>query len=109
MDTFSKGKIEHLISLVKAELLSHALQDDVLSPNIKNINLHLDEFLTALETDTEITQKPRNTRTPKVYGSQRDNILFIAYCMSKLDYQFVNSITGEYIIKLKLLVSWHTN
>ena len=96
MNTFEKNQIEDLIASCKSELLNHALQDQVLSPNIKKINSYLDDCLIILESVRNATPTPRNTRSPKAYGKARENILFIAYCMSKLDYQFVNAITGQY-------------
>ncbi|BCG65752.1 MAG: hypothetical protein methR_P3607 [Methyloprofundus sp.] len=100
MNSIEQKKIKNLLSQCKSELLNHTLQNKVVSPSIKNINLYLDECLTFLKAENTppeiIYRNTRNSRSPKVYGEERENILFIAYCMSKLDYQFVNKITGEY-------------
>lgn len=99
MNSIEQKKIKDLLSQCKSELLNHTVQNEVVSPSIKNIKLCLDECLTFLEAENTppeiIYRNPRNSRSPRVYGEERENILFIAYCMSKLDYHFVNKITGE--------------
>jgi len=94
-----RQKIKDLITQCKSELLNHTLQDVIVSQSIKKINLYLNECLTLLKSENTtrpiITTETGALRYPKTFGEARQNILFIAYCMSKLDYQFVNQITGE--------------
>ncbi len=96
MRTIEQDELEKLVMGCKAELLNHTLQSDIVSSHIKQINSNLDSCLSILQKDcTDISSRIVGVRSPRVTGDSRDNILFFAYCMSKFDTEFVNSILGR--------------
>lgn len=97
MGTTKHEELKKLIMDCKSELLNHTLQSDVVSSHIKQINANLDNCLSILETDCFSAKGRRtfNVRSSRITGESRDNILFFAYCMSKFDTEFVNSILGR--------------
>ncbi len=97
MGTTAQEELKKLVKDCKSELLNHTLQNDAVSPHIKQINAYLDSCLAILEKDLTPAKGTRtiNVRSPKITGGSRDNILFFAFCMSKFDTAFVNSILGR--------------
>ena len=91
----SHRKIENLISNCKSELLNHTLQNEAVSPHIKNINSSLDECLNILHKLSQGNSGAKRNRAAKVNADIKSKILFFAYCMSKWDYQFTNSLTAN--------------
>ena len=94
MSVIEKKKLVNIIANCKSELLNHTLQNEVVSPSIKRINSYLDECLKILQKDWEEFSRMR-MRGPRVKGEARNNILFFAFCMSKWDFEFVNTMTGR--------------
>ncbi len=95
MTNTERQHFEQLILNCKSELLNHTLQSDAVSPHIKNINSYLDQCIEILKSDAQENLPLTRSRTPKMYGGDKDNILFFAYCMSKWDAPFVRKLTGE--------------
>ena len=91
----SNKKFENLISNCKSELLNHTLQSEVASPHIKNINSYLDECLNILQKNSQENPEIKRSRAAKVNADVKSKILFFAYCMSKWDYLFTNTLTGN--------------
>ncbi|WP_423910215.1 hypothetical protein [Candidatus Spongiihabitans sp.] len=90
--------IQRLLEDCRSELLDHVLQDKVASQHIKRIKSNLDECLNTLQGSWQEALPARHTarkRSARTSGEARKNILFFAYSMSKYDYPFVNSITGN--------------
>lgn len=89
-------ELKKLVMDCKSELLNHTLQSDVVSIHIKQINSYLDSCLAILEKDMASDgMRSVGVRNPRVTGDARDNVLFFAYCMSRFDTEFVNSILGR--------------
>lgn len=98
MTTIEKQSLINLITNCKSELLNHTLQNEIISQHIKQINSYLDESLNTLMHDFEnIPDAPKTKKRRSLKGDRgkRNNVLFFAYCMSKWDYPFINSITGN--------------
>ncbi len=90
----TEKQISQLIATCKAELLNHALQNDVVSTHIKKINSYLDECLALFDGNSEMPIRQKKIRSLRMGGEAKGRILFFAYCMSRWDYQFVNLLTG---------------
>jgi hypothetical protein len=95
MSLNEKKKLENLVRDCESELLNHTLQNEVVSPAIKNIKSILDECLSILQKDWEQTPKTRVVRFPRKSGAERENLLFFAYCISKWNHQFFNKVKGR--------------
>jgi len=104
MRTEEQKKLNELVMDCKSELLNHTLQSDIVSPHIKNINSYLDRCLAILQKDSGLANTRgvwvRNTR---VTGESRENVLFFAYCISKWDTEFVNSMLGRILNQTEAL------
>jgi hypothetical protein len=89
-------ELKKLIMDCKSELLNHTLQGETVSLHIKKINSNLDSCLTILQKEQSGNiSRTVGGRSPRITGGSRNNILFFAYCMSRFDTQFVNSILGR--------------
>lgn len=93
MKYIQNNDLEQLLNSCKSELLSHVLQDQVASDHIKNINKYLDRCLNILDGNT--LRDSIHSRGARIKGSSKDIALFFAYCMSRFDYPFVESLAGE--------------
>lgn len=96
MGITEQEELKKLVMDCKSELLNHTLQSDIVSSHIKQINSNLDNCLAVLEKNWAIScTRTVGVRSSRVPGNSRDNILFFAYCMSRFDTEFVNSILGR--------------
>ncbi|MGD9686716.1 MAG: hypothetical protein AB7U43_07055 [Desulfobacter sp.] len=97
MEIAERESLKELVIDCKSELLSHALQGAVVSQHIKKIKDNLDRCLSILDKHLSYTEdiKPVNVRNHKITRASRENILFFAYCMSRFDAEFVNSMLGR--------------
>lgn len=96
MRTEEQKELNELVMDCKSELLNHTLQSDIVSIHIKKINSNLDSCLALLQKNLELANtRVVGGRNARVTGDSRENILFFAYCMSKWDTDFVNSMLGK--------------
>jgi len=96
MKNTQQMEMKKLVMGCKSELLNHTLQGEVVSQHIKQINLNLESCLEILQRDwCDIISRTAGVRSSRITGDSRANILFFAFCMSKYDTDFVNSILGE--------------
>lgn len=96
MITIEQNNLKKLIIDCKSELLNHTLQDEIVSPHIKKININLDSCLNIFKNDWVKEERHIvGSRNPRLSGDSRNNILFFAYCMAKWDTAFANAILGK--------------
>jgi hypothetical protein len=95
MITTEIQNVEKMIKKCKAELLNHTLQNEVVSPHIRKINSYMDECLELVHKGIKNSPEMSVRRASRFSGTGRDNVLFFAYCMSKWDAEFVNSVIGK--------------
>jgi len=93
----SKMELEQLITKCKNELLNHTLQEEIVSPYIKNINGYLDKCLGVLCSTVVASKKATITRKARFVGEDKDNVLFFAFCMSRWDSEFVSLLTKTHL------------
>lgn len=96
MKTTEQEELKKLIMDCKSELLNHTLQSNLVLLHIKQINSNLDSCLVILQKDwNDTVSRTVGVRSPRGTGESRENILFFAFCMSKYDTEFVNSILNR--------------
>jgi hypothetical protein len=90
----AKRNIEKLIFDCFKEITNHTLQSEVISSHIKNININLQSILEYLEEieDNHTSNKTLSRERVLVRSFEKNNILKIAYAMSRFDFHIINGI-----------------
>jgi hypothetical protein len=117
MEKFIK-EIQKCMNSCFAQLADHAMQSEVLSPQIKRINENLKKISSLLEdlNDEHTLAKKDEAKIfltrDSITESQKQDMIKVAYALSRFDYQFFNKILqtrhnqGEMILLLadKLMI-----
>ncbi len=94
----TKRNIEKLIIDCFKEITNHTLQSEVISPHIKNINKNLERILEYMDAMKESYTTHKSHSREQILGrsAEKNNLLKIAYAMSRFDYHIINDISKSY-------------
>lgn len=92
------NEMQKLVYSCFVEITDHAMQSEVLSPQIKKVNDNLKKLSSLIEELTAQKKMLINTEEQHVpsrefiYGNEKQDIIKVAYALSRFDYYLINEI-----------------